>query len=377
MKIAYIYDVLYPYEKGGAQKRVWELVSRLSDKHEIHLYSMKYWEGNDVIEKDGVMIHGVCSPKELYYKGRRSIFQAIYFSFFLAFSLFKEDFDLIDCQEAPYFPCIIAKTYSLLHDVPLTITWYEYWGDYWYQYLGVLGYFGRLIENMVLRLPDVIIPINEKIFDDLVDAGVSPLKMSILHNGVNVCYIDSIRASDSFSDVIYVGRLISHKNVDLLIKSMKILAPIHDFKLRIIGDGPDKQMLEELVHEQNLSDSIVFEGILENDSDVYAFMKSSKVMVLPSIREGFPNTILEANACKIPCIIVNHKNNAGTSIVLNDINGYIVELDEMEIANSIKMLLLNDELQLALQDTAYSYALNHDWSVIVNQLEGIYTKVIE
>ena len=81
MKIAYVYDVIYPYVKGGAEKRIWELSKRLARKgHEVHIFGMKFWAGGDVFTNDGVHLHGICEPKELYVEGRRSIKEAIYFA---------------------------------------------------------------------------------------------------------------------------------------------------------------------------------------------------------------------------------------------------------------------------------------------------------
>ena len=64
MKIAFIYDCLYPWVKGGGEKRIYEL------GHEIHLFGVKWWNGPDIIEREGVIIHGVCEKMELYVNGR-------------------------------------------------------------------------------------------------------------------------------------------------------------------------------------------------------------------------------------------------------------------------------------------------------------------
>src|SRR6056297_1579194 len=103
MKIAFVYDAVYPWEKGGAQKRIWELACRLAADHDVHLYGMHYWDGPATIEREGVTLHGVCEPKELYVNGRRSIPQALSFAANLAPALLGEEFDIIDCQEFPYF----------------------------------------------------------------------------------------------------------------------------------------------------------------------------------------------------------------------------------------------------------------------------------
>jgi hypothetical protein len=74
MKIAFIYDVIYPYVKGGVEKRVWELATRLTRRgHDVHLFGMKFWDGEDILISEGVFLHGVCPAKKLYVSGRRTI----------------------------------------------------------------------------------------------------------------------------------------------------------------------------------------------------------------------------------------------------------------------------------------------------------------
>ena len=54
---------------------------------------------------------------------------------------------------------------------------------------------------------------------------------------------------------------------------------------------------------------------MEKHEDVYSLMKSSKVFVLPSTREGFGISVIEANACGIPVITVRHENNASKDLI--------------------------------------------------------------
>ena len=72
MKVAIVYDAVYPFVKGGAEKRIYDLAKHL--KSEIHVIGMKFWKGSSVIKKKGVYFHGICRPKRLYSRsGRRSI----------------------------------------------------------------------------------------------------------------------------------------------------------------------------------------------------------------------------------------------------------------------------------------------------------------
>jgi len=158
MKIAYVYDVIHPYVPGGVQKRIWELSRRLVTKgHEVTILGMKHWNGDDVIVREGVRIRGICPPKDLFVNGHRSIGEALYVGWKSLPALSREHFDIIDCQNFPYFPCFSAKMASVLQRSPLLITWHEVWGNYWYQYLGKKGFFGAATERLAGRLARVIL----------------------------------------------------------------------------------------------------------------------------------------------------------------------------------------------------------------------------
>ena len=149
MKIAFIYDVIYPYVKGGVEKRNYELAKELTKRgHEVHIFGMNYWRGKDIIKKEGIWYHGVCKPQKLYKEsnGKRSIKEPIHFSLKLFKPLIKEKFDIIDCSNIPYFPALTTRLVTLLKGEKMYITWHEVWGNYWFEYLGWKGFFGYTIE---------------------------------------------------------------------------------------------------------------------------------------------------------------------------------------------------------------------------------------
>ena len=186
MKIANVYDKIYPYHKGGVEKRNWELARRLAAKnHQVHLFGMQFWDGQSFLEREGVHLHGVCKPKEFFVNGRRSIGTAAYFALRVLPYLVKERFDIIDCQNAPYFPCYSAKAGSSLRGSRLVITWHEFWGDYWYEYLGRKGFFGKAIEKMAARLPDGIISVSEGTKRNLINAGVKK-EIRVIPSGLDI-----------------------------------------------------------------------------------------------------------------------------------------------------------------------------------------------
>ncbi|PKL60854.1 MAG: glycosyltransferase family 1 protein, partial [Methanomicrobiales archaeon HGW-Methanomicrobiales-4] len=298
MKIAYIYDVTYPETIGGVEKRIHEIGIRLAGMgHEVHLYGMKYWEGPDTIRRDGLIIHGVCPAMGIYTEGRRSIFQAIRYTIGLIPYLLKADADIIDCQNFPYFPTIATYIISRLKRQTLVVTWHEYWGRYWFTYLGWKGICGLLIEMIALRCSPVTIAVSPLTADQIRRAGYQG-DLIIIPNGIDLSSILSVPPSDTISDLIFVGRFIPEKHPELVVEAVRSLVTGNpDLRCQMIGDGPEYQNIQLIIDEYGLSENITCTGFVSDYSQVIALMKSSRVFILPSVREGFGIVAIEAMAC--------------------------------------------------------------------------------
>jgi len=378
MKIALVYDMIYPYSIGGAEVRNYSLAKRLTEQgHEVHLYGIKLWKGPDTIKKDGIFIHGICRYTQKYnFKGNRSIFEPIKFSFYIFKSLIKENFDIIDCSAFPYFPAFSCKLYSVLRNTPLVITWHEVWRDYWYEYLGWKGTFGVIIEKIVSKLTKNIVSVSNKTKNNLINLGVNKKYISLVHNWVNINEIKAITKFKVKSEIIYAGRLMKHKNIDILIKSVYLAKKeFPDIKAVIIGNGPEKTKLKALTRKLNLEKNINFMDFMLKER-VYRFMKSSKLFVLPSVLEGFGIIVIEANACGIPVITVKHKRNASADLIKNYNNGFVCNLSESSIAEKILILLKNSKLRENMSKKSIRNAENYDIKKAVIKLENIYKQCI-
>ncbi|MEN6292439.1 MAG: glycosyltransferase family 4 protein [Methanobacterium sp.] len=375
MKIAFIYDAVYPFITGGAEKRVYELARRLVQRgHDVHWYGVGWWwpeKGQKDIEMEGIHLHGVCKPMDLYNCERRSINEAVYFAVRLLPNLGREKFDVIDCQGFPFFSCFTAKLNSLFGGSPLIITLHEVWNDYWYEYLGKAGFFGKLVEKVMVNLTGRIITVSKKTKFDL-KAIKSSEKSLVIPNGIDFNYISKIGPAGEKSDVIFAGRLIKEKNVEILIKAISnVKEKIPDIKCCIIGDGPERVKLEKLVQELNIQDNVEFKGFMKDYDNLISYMKSSEVFVLPSTREGFGIVVIEANACGLPVVVVDHKMNAASDLIINNKNGIVSGFSKDDIAeNIINMINKKKEMQDGCIQTSKEY----DWDKIVDTLEEFYKR---
>jgi glycosyltransferase involved in cell wall biosynthesis len=368
MKIAYVYDAVYPWVKGGAEKRIYELSRRLASRgHEVHCYGIKWWQGDKDCILEGVHIHGICAPRELYSGDRRSIREAMIFAGRCLASL-RGDYDVVDCQAFPYFPCFPAKLFSM-RGPELFITWHEVWGDYWYEYLGRKGAFGRWVEWAASRLTDKNVAVSKRTRKDLEGLGIGGVQ--VVPNGIDFERIEQVKASSRQSDVVCVGRLVGHKNVDLLIRALGMAAKeVPDIQAVIIGDGPERDRLTALVRELDLEKNIEFTGFLDDYDEALALMKSSKVFASTSTREGFGMAALEANACGLPVVTVRHRMNAVCDLVTEE-TGLVCEPSEEGLAAAIlKEIGAEKDKGQRCADLARSY----DWEEIARLAEDIYER---
>jgi glycosyltransferase involved in cell wall biosynthesis len=374
MKIAIIYDVIYPYVKGGVEKRVWELAVRLTHRgHEVHLFGMKFWDGEDILLREGVFLHGVCPVQKLYVSGRRTIWQAIYFSIYLISPLLKEKFDIIDCQQFPLFSCFSSRFVSRIRKTPLVITWYEVWGDYWFDYLGYTGFIGKVIERNIASFKCPAISVSVLTANRFRTCFKKPVT-TIIPVGIDLLRIRLIPPSTEESDLIFVGRLIKEKHVDLLVRAFGIISSEQpELRLLIIGEGPEQGAIAKIIHELSLEDRILYRGFQDNHDEIIARMKSSKVYVMPSTREGFGLTALEALACGLPVVTVDHPANAIRDLITEK-NGFICSLSPQDLADTILIALLH---HTDMETACIESAADFDWERIVSDVETYYQSVID
>lgn len=142
--------------------------------------------------------------------------------------------------------------------------------------------------------------------------------------------------------IIYVGRFAWEKDPEILIRAMAFVAKKHpNWVLEMAGTGPLLAPMKALAKELNLDSNVVFLG---NVSQVATLYKSAKVLVLPSVVEGFPNTLIEAMSFGLPCICFN--DIPFEDIITQQIDGYVVSNRSAELlANAINKMIEDNTLR--------------------------------
>lgn len=378
MRIAMIFDMVYPYSIGGTEYRIFELANRLGRRHEIHLFGVKMWDGPDTIRSGNVTIHGVCRYRSVYGRdGKRRTWEPIKFALALWPKLRRERFDIVDCVSFVYFHCFTVSLYCAMTRTPLVLSWLQYWGDYWYEYLGWKGFFGKFLEGVAKGLSRHHLAISRTTRQDLIRAGTKPDDIFLNYCGVDTNEVtEAARAVAGMGkkwDIVVAARLNHQKNIPLLIEAVEILK--NDFphiRLNIIGDGPDRKRLEQLADEKDLAGNITFSGFVQDHAEVLKAVSLSKIFVLPSLLEGLGIVVIEAQACGLPVVVIRHKWNASQELISEGENGLIAKNDPSDLAANIRMLLADEALRTSISTKARSSAAGFDWELLAKELENYY-----
>jgi glycosyltransferase involved in cell wall biosynthesis len=230
---------------------------------------------------------------------------------------------------------------------------------------------GRPIENKAVKIPKKIIAVSNYVAKGWEKLYNINKQIFIVPNGIN---LKKVKKIDKKIEVIFFGRLIKIKGVETLIKSIKILKKdFKEIKLEIIGDGPERECLIKLTKKLKLLDNIIFLGRI-NDKELTKKILQAKISVFPSYaREGIMTTLLEASLCGSAIIVADACSNR--EFIKNNHNGLLFKpKDSVDLAEKIKILLLDKKLRNKLIKNSYK-TLNHfSWRKQAEKILKVYKK---
>jgi len=383
MKLAIVYDAIYPDHIGGGEKRNWEVARRLARcGHEVWLVGMQFWPGAALIQREGVFCAGVCPAIPLFNRrGRRSLIEPLYFAYHLFRFFLRHRFDLVNCGEMPYLSCFVARLFCRRRKMPLVITWHEVRGlAGWRQYSGGLGILAWLFEIVAARLTCYNLAISALTVER--SARIYPAlagTMRLIECGVDLGPQPNSRtpASRIRDRLLYVGRLVPHKRVDWLITAVRgLVAEYPTIKLVIVGKGSEENHLKQMAESWGLSHQVEFKGVLGIE-ELEREMNVSGMLAFPSCQEGFGVVIIESMAAGLPVIAADAPLSAARHVISHRQDGLLVRTPENMI-EAIRSLLTDDSLYACLADQGRITAQRYDWdSVIIPAIERYFEEIVQ
>ena len=195
--------------------------------------------------------------------------------------------------------------------------------------------FHKFFVKKLYSIADSIVVVSKYIQYDLINNyNIRKTRIDVIYNPHNLSSIDRLKMLPildsnfiSFSSrvIISAGTLESRKGFYELIKAFSLLE-YSDLNLLIMGDGPEKESLQKLVLDLNLTKRVFLLGFVDNP---YQYFKNSDIFVLASHVEGLPNVIIEALACG--CAVISTDCISGPREILSPGTDYPAkELTEFE-----------------------------------------------
>jgi len=171
--------------------------------------------------------------------------------------------------------------------------------------------------------------------------------------------LDYARDKQKKYDIVFSGRLVKNKGIDLLLEATKIIKNTNalptgrqaNIKLAITGSGPLENKIKNYIKNNHLENNIEFIGWVKGTEELAKIYNQSKLMVMLSFNEGGPRVTLEAMACKVP--IITSRVGIMLDIIQNNENGVFVDWKVEDIVNKIMLLLNNNDLRNRIAENGY------------------------
>jgi glycosyltransferase involved in cell wall biosynthesis len=246
---------------------------------------------------------------------------------------------------------------------PLVQEWCEVWN---------YSLKAEMLQDILKWIGDYHVAVSEFTKRRLIGfMGIDPEKVLVVPNGVDVSKFHG-RAKKTFGRIVYVGRLVPHKHIEMLMDAFdQVKQKMEDTELHIVGEGPCLSALRQ--RAARIKDCYVH-GFLAEDRMI-DLLNSSWLFVLPSEREGSSISVLEGMAAGLPFVTADFPSNAVTELTQFKC-GMVAEPNRDAIASAIFEFMSDEKLYSQMSHNALIYAKNRDWNFVADRVEDLMRIVV-
>ena len=305
----------------------------------------------------------------------------------------KWDLDVIHSQTefgVGTFARIIAKQFN----IPLVHTYHTMYEDY-IHYI-THGYFNKsskkLVEYFTIfycdkTISELVVP-TKKTYELFKKKYKVDRNIYIVPTGIDVerFYLENNQDLDPLKKreelglkkddfvILFVGRIGTEKNIDLLLSSMKSLISVSPkIKLLIVGDGPDLENYQKYVSKNGIAKNVIFTGKVPWEN-IVSYYLISDIFATASQTETQGLTVIEAMAASLPVVCINDESFRDT--VINDLNGFVFN-NRREYKRDILKLYKDKNLLKRLKKQARIAAESHSSKYFAEQILDVYKVAIK
>ncbi|WP_436911297.1 glycosyltransferase family 4 protein [Halosimplex marinum] len=377
MRVLYVTKTSPLADAGGAEKRADEVTGRLADRgHDVTVLSGKTQRDLPKWARDGdrTFRHVRCLPDSLFAFERFAFFASRYL-FAVAslpvvcWLLARREFDVVVENMTPYPTLTVLVARAL--GVPVVAVQHEFYDRECFDtYDPVTASIQLLVQN-ILRLVtyDAVVVPTDHVRRQLVDYGLDPERLAVVPNGIEAeGYYDPTVERDPTA-VVTVGRLSKRKGQSTVIRAFdRVTDEVPEATLHVVGAGPARSALEDLVGARGLADSVTFHGFA-SEAEKRRLLNAAAVFAFGSHQEGFGLVLLEAMAAGTPVVAVDLP--VYDTFFEDGENGHLVARDEAAMADRIESLLADPDRRDAIRDRNLQRAAQFTWAETADGMESV------
>ncbi len=205
--------------------------------------------------------------------------------------------------------------------------------------------------------------------DELVALGVAPEAVTVVHNGTDVLPQPGVERA-SRPTVLAVSRLVPHKRLDVAIRAIAALRPLlPDIRLVVAGAGYAEPTLRELVSELGLEEHVDLLGWVD-ETTKHRLMAQAWVMAMPSLKEGWGLSVIEAAAHGTPSVAFHGAGGLSDSIVDGE-TGFLVAGGEDAFTGTLRTVLVDEALRRRMRAATRAHATRFTWHETAKAMETV------
>jgi len=218
--------------------------------------------------------------------------------------------------------------------------------------------------------------ISESTAEDIIKRGVPREDISVVHCGIDsetYSFNPKLPKYDK-PTILYLGRIKKYKSIDDLIKAFElVLNKIPEAQLKIVGSGDYLPQLKALGGRLKIRNKIDFPGFVSSKEKV-ELMRRSHVAVLPSLKEGWGLTNIEANACGTAVVAANSPGLRDS--VVNNETGFLYQYGNIpDLAEKLNILLTDEPTRARLEKGGLEWARKFNWDNAADKFFEILSQV--
>jgi glycosyltransferase involved in cell wall biosynthesis len=327
MRICLVYDCLFPWTVGGAERWMRAVAEALVEAgHDVTYLTRQQWADGEEPEIPGVRVIAVAPFEELYgADGNRTIGQALRFGRGVGRHLATQRgaYDVVHVSTAPFFGLLAAGLVRRLGRYRLASDWFEVWSDdYWREYLGpAKGRVAALVQRTCARLRQEAFCSSQLHARRLRELGFKGEPTVLRGMWTGPTEPQEPRPGEPLA--VFAGRMIPEKHAPAVVPAVLAARErVPELRATIFGDGPQLGEVRAAIAAAGAEDVIEAPGFVEAER-LEDTMARAACLILPSTREGYGLVVVEAASMGVPSVLVAAPDNASTEHIVEGVNGFV------------------------------------------------------